>query len=257
MKSIVSAADRAVAMLSIRRAAVHAGAGALLVIASGFALFLDVTVLGAARTPTGTATAAAIEAEPLAATSAPTAAVWTTPVATSVVIVSEVTVPVTPTNEPPPASVATPPTTGPRATTRSQTAPVQSTPTTPTTTIGTAQPAVAAPVPITVTTPVPQLTTVAPTAPPAPTPVPTTTTRPAVTSETRSFQIVDVDGAVSLEYVPHTSLRMASLDVGEGWTYRVEANGPRAVELKFYNTTTGRDAEWKATLEDEGIVVEN
>jgi hypothetical protein len=42
-----------------------------------------------------------------------------------------------------------------------------------------------------------------------------------------------------------------------GWVYQVEQNGPSTVKLKFFNTVTQQDREWKATVEGGRIQVEN
>lgn len=103
----------------------------------------------------------------------------------------------------------------------------------------------------TTTAPQPTAPTVAPTA--APTPAPTAAPTPSV--EYLTYGVGGV-GEVVLAYTGD-SISLYGVYAGTGWVYEVERNGPREVKLKFFNTQTGNDEEWKAELEGGRIRVEN
>ncbi len=50
---------------------------------------------------------------------------------------------------------------------------------------------------------------------------------------------------------------MASVTPEPNWVYEIARNGPRTVEIKFFNVATGRDREFHATVEGGRIKVEN
>jgi chitodextrinase len=53
-----------------------------------------------------------------------------------------------------------------------------------------------------------------------------------------------------------TSIQVASVAPQANWVYQVSANGPRSVEVKFYNTATGADREFHAAVSNARITVE-
>ena len=110
----------------------------------------------------------------------------------------------------------------------------------------------------------------APTAAPAPAPTaaPTTavpTTQPALPPTTQAPATVSsltypsytVSGVsdVSLQF-DGASIYVVSLTPQSKWVYEIEKNGPRTVEIKFFNVDTGRDREFHATVESGRIKVE-
>jgi hypothetical protein len=60
-----------------------------------------------------------------------------------------------------------------------------------------------------------------------------------------------------LTYTDGSAITLYGFYPNSGWVYEVESNGPRTVKLKFFNVNTGRDAEWKATIEGGRIQIEN
>ena len=73
--------------------------------------------------------------------------------------------------------------------------------------------------------------------------------------EYRTYGVDDV-GSVVLAYTG-SSITLASTNLGDGWVYSTESNGPRTVKLKFFNTQTEQEAEWKATIESGRIQIED
>ena len=53
-----------------------------------------------------------------------------------------------------------------------------------------------------------------------------------------------------------TSIQVASVAPQANWVYQVSVNGPRTVEVKFYNTATGADREFHAAVNNGRITVE-
>ncbi len=49
---------------------------------------------------------------------------------------------------------------------------------------------------------------------------------------------------------------MASVSPQANWVYEIATNGPRTVEIKFFNVATGSDREFHATVEGGRIKVE-
>ena len=54
-----------------------------------------------------------------------------------------------------------------------------------------------------------------------------------------------------------SSIYVASLTPQTNWVYEIAKNGPRSIEIKFFNVATGRDREFHATVEGGRIKVEN
>ena len=102
-------------------------------------------------------------------------------------------------------------------------------------------PAPPTPVPPTPTrSPAASTTTIAPASPVAPTMIATTTTSSTVltsTIEYVAYAIRDV-GTVVLAHEGGSTISLASTELGAGWVYRAESDGPQIVKLKFFNTQT-------------------
>lgn len=118
--------------------------------------------------------------------------------------------------------------------------------------------------------PTPPAAAPAPTAAPAPAPAPiaapttaapTTqpprppTTQAPVSSLTYPSYTVSGAADVSLQF-DGSSIQVASLTPQPKWVYEIEKNGPRTVEIKFFNVDTGRDREFHAKVEGGRIKVE-
>ena len=54
-----------------------------------------------------------------------------------------------------------------------------------------------------------------------------------------------------------SSIYVASVTPQTNWVYEIARNGPRSIEIKFFNVATGRDREFHATVEGGRIKVEN
>ena len=126
-------------------------------------------------------------------------------------------------------------------------------------------PSAAAPAPDAPTAPVPTAAAVTPTptaAPPtaapttaAPTTAAPTTAAPApVALSYPSYTVSGVSG-VSLQF-DGSSISVASVSPQANWVYEIATNGPRTVEIKFFNVATGSDREFHATVEGGQIKVE-
>ena len=113
----------------------------------------------------------------------------------------------------------------------------------------TAAPTTAAPAPA--PAPIAAPTTAAPTTQP---PRPPTTQAP-VSSLTYPSYTVSGAADVSLQF-DGSSIQVASLTPQPKWVYEIEKNGPRTVEIKFFNVDTGRDREFHAKVEGGRIKVE-
>jgi hypothetical protein len=96
-------------------------------------------------------------------------------------------------------------------------------------------------------------TTAAPTT--RPTPPPTTQAPAPVSSLTYPSYTVSGVSEVSLQF-DGSSIHVASLTPQSKWVYEIEKNGPRTVEIKFFNVDTGRDREFHAKVESGRIKVE-
>jgi hypothetical protein len=123
-------------------------------------------------------------------------------------------------------------------------APVAPTPVTPT---------VAAPTPTPTPAPAPNSTAVPTTAPPT-----TQQPLPPTTVSNLTYPSYTLSGVsdVSLRF-DGSSIRVQSLTPQSKWVYEIEKNGPRTVEIKFFNVDTGRDREFHATVEGGRIKVES
>jgi len=53
-----------------------------------------------------------------------------------------------------------------------------------------------------------------------------------------------------------SSISVASLSPQANWVYEIANNGPRTIEIKFFNVATGSDREFHATVEGGRIKVE-
>jgi hypothetical protein len=114
-----------------------------------------------------------------------------------------------------------------------------------------------------VTVAAPQVTA-APTtaAPPAPQPAPTTaaptpTTAAPVTAALTYPSFSAGSAATVVLQFDGSSIHVASVARQPNWVSQVDQNGPRSVEIKFFNTATQQDEEFHATVENGRIEVEN
>jgi hypothetical protein len=101
-----------------------------------------------------------------------------------------------------------------------------------------------------------------PAPPPAPQPAPTTTAPPPTTAvpPTASLTYPSYSAGSAATVVLQfdgSSISVASVTRQANWVSQVDKNGPRTVEIKFFNTATGRDEEFHATVEGGRIKVEN
>jgi hypothetical protein len=123
---------------------------------------------------------------------------------------------------------------------------------TPTTAAPQAAPTTAAPTTAAPTTAAP--TTAAPTTAAPTTAAPTTTSGP--TTEYLTYTVAGGVGQVILARTGN-SIKLYGFYPNSGWISQTESNGPTTVKLKFFNTQTQQDREWKATVQGGGIQVEN
>lgn len=128
----------------------------------------------------------------------------------------------------------------------------------------TAVPSAADPAPVAPAAAVP-----APAATPATTAAPTTAA-PTTAAPTTAVATTAAPAPVALSYPSYTvsgvsevslqfdgsSISVASLSPQTNWVYTIEKNGPRTVEIKFFNVATGSDREFHATVESGHINVE-
>ncbi len=125
------------------------------------------------------------------------------------------------------------------------------TPTTPDTTTKPTAPTTAAPTPAAPATAAP--TTAAPA-----TAVPTTMVPTTVGGVTISYPSYSTKaGEIYLQLVDNKEISVYSVVRGDGWVYEIDKNGPRSVEVKFFNTVTEREAEFHAEIENGRIKVES
>lgn len=188
---------------------------------------VDPATADAASAATGTASTAPVEPAAVAAPApGPAPAVTSgtpTPAPTTRLPSAPAPAPVTPASTAP-ATVAVPQVTA---------APITAVPTTPAPTT----PAPTTPAP---TTAAPPPTTVAP--------VVAALTYPSFSAGSAATVVLQFDGS---------SIYVASVARQTNWVSEVEKNGPRSVEIKFFNTATQRDEEFHATVENGRIKVEN
>ena len=139
------------------------------------------------------------------------------------------------------------------------------TPAAPTPKVTPAPTAAPAPAPTAAPAPAPTAapTTAAPTTAAPRTAAPTTqptlppTTQAPATVSSLTYPSYTVSGVsdVSLQF-DGASIHVASLTPQSKWVYEIEKNGPRTVEIKFFNVDTGRDREFHAAVESGRIKVE-
>ncbi len=177
------------------------------------------------------------------------------PAAPTVAPAAPTVAPAAPTVAPPPVAPAAAPTVA-RSPAAPAAAPTPAAPTQKVTPTPAAAPApapnpTAAPAPAPAPTAAP--TTAAPTTQPT---LPPTTQAPAtVSSLTYPSYTVSGVSDVSLQF-DGASIYVASLTPQSKWVYEIAKNGPRTVEIKFFNVDTGRDREFHATVEGGRIKVE-
>ncbi len=100
-------------------------------------------------------------------------------------------------------------------------------------------------------------TTAAPTTAAPTTAAPTTaapTTAAPVALSYPTYTVSGVSG-VSLKF-DGSSISVASVSPQANWVYEIATNGPRTVEIKFFNVATGSDREFHASVEGGRIKVE-
>jgi hypothetical protein len=124
----------------------------------------------------------------------------------------------------------------------------------PTATPTTGTPSAPAPAPVVTSGPLAPVTVAAPQTTTAPTPAPTTVapaaslTYPSYSAGAGATVVLQFDGS---------SISVASVTRQPNWVSQIEQNGPRSVEIKFFNTATRQDEEFHATVEGGRIKVEN
>jgi hypothetical protein len=136
---------------------------------------------------------------------------------------------------------------------------------TPTAAPTTGLPSAPAPSPVT-SAPIAPVTVAAPQATAAPTtavtsPAPTTAAPPATAAPVAAALTYPSFSAGSAATVvlrfDGSSIYVASVTRQTNWVSEIEKNGPRTIEIKFFNTATQRDEEFHATVESGRIKVEN
>jgi hypothetical protein len=101
-------------------------------------------------------------------------------------------------------------------------------------------------------------TTVSPTTVPA-TAVPATTvptTPPAQLTTYPSFAVSGV-AEIYLAFVDGREISVYSVVRQSNWVHQVDKNGPRSVEVKFFNVVTEQEAEFHAQVDGGSIKVES
>ncbi len=102
-------------------------------------------------------------------------------------------------------------------------------------------------------------TTITPTTAAPPTVAPTTAA-PTTAAPQRNVSYPSystVGGEIYLAVVDGSSISVYSVVRGDGWVHQVDRNGPRSVEVKFFNVNTEQEAEFHATIESGSIKVES
>ena len=64
-------------------------------------------------------------------------------------------------------------------------------------------------------------------------------------------------GDVVLAFTDENTVTLWSVAPRANWVYEVERDGPRSVEVKFFNLRTHQEAEFHAEVEGSRIKVEN
>ncbi len=121
-----------------------------------------------------------------------------------------------------------------------------------------AEPVVAVPVTTQPAGPAPAVVpiTVAPTSAPAPATTPPTSAADPASGLTYPTYRAASSGSVVLQY-DGSAIYVSAVNLESNWVFEVEKNGPRSVEIKFFNVVTKRDSEFHASLEGGRIKVEN
>ena len=70
-----------------------------------------------------------------------------------------------------------------------------------------------------------------------------------------SYSVPNV-GDVVLEFTDENSITVSSVAPSADWVFEVERDGPRSVEVKFFNARTHDEAEFHAEVEGSRIKVE-
>jgi len=70
-----------------------------------------------------------------------------------------------------------------------------------------------------------------------------------------SYSVPNV-GDVVLEFTDESTLTLWSVAPNASWVYDVERDGPRSVEVKFFNVQTHNEAGFHAEIEGSRIKVE-
>ncbi len=63
-------------------------------------------------------------------------------------------------------------------------------------------------------------------------------------------------GSVGLQF-DGSAIYVASVSPQANWVFEIDRNGPRSVEVKFFNVVTEREGEFHASLEGGRIKVES
>ncbi len=107
-----------------------------------------------------------------------------------------------------------------------------------------AAPTTAAPTTAAPTTAAPTTASATTVAPPTVTVAPTTIASPTYT--------VQSAGTVTLRF-DRSSITVAGVATQPNWVYQIDVNGPRSVEVKFFNVSTHAEAEFHAEVESGKI----
>ncbi len=188
--------------------------------------------------PTSVAPDPSVPAPSSTVTPAPAATPLQSATAAPAVAAPALPAPQGPVNNQPASPLAPQPTQPPQPPTPVSTSPVATTSATTTTTASTTTTTTAA------TTTIAPATTAAPTTPPA-----HTTTYP-------SFAVSGV-AEIYLAFVDGRDISVYSVVRQTNWVHQVDKNGPRSVEVKFFNVVTEQEAEFHAQVDGGSIKVEN
>ncbi len=210
---------------------------------------VEVPVAAVAPLPVETAAAAEAVAEPVAAAAEPTVASPAAPVAAAptpvAVVAAAMPQQVAPVAAPAPATAPAP-------------APVNAAPP--------AQVIAPAPAPVPVAVPTTRAPQPVPAAVVAPTTAVTTTvpntvatTSPPPDSSTVTYPTYGLEGLadIILTFTNSSDLTVWSVTPESNWVYEIDKNGPRSVEIKFFNLKTHAEGEFHADVENGRIKVES
>jgi hypothetical protein len=70
-----------------------------------------------------------------------------------------------------------------------------------------------------------------------------------------SYSVPNV-GNVVLAFSDQSTITLSSVAPNASWVYEVERNGPRSIEVKFFNVQTHNEADFHAEIEGSHIKVE-